>query len=194
MTDQAKTAWIAVDWGTTNLRIWALDSRGEPIARRSSTKGMSGLEPQEFEAVLVELVGDLLHADTRMPVIICGMAGSRQGWAEAPYRTVPCAPPSFADATRFDARDGRLDISILPGVKQRGPGRRDARRGNPDRGVSNARARAYRHLVPAGDPHQVGGAEGRTNRAFQNLHDRRAFCAPVGTIGAASRPWRYRAG
>jgi len=121
MTPQAKADWIAADWGTSNLRIWALDSGGGELAHRSSGKGMGTLGRDEFEPALLELIEDVLRPDARTPVIICGMAGSRQGWAEAPYKTVPCAPPSLTDATHVKAEDPRLDVRILPGIKQLKP-------------------------------------------------------------------------
>ncbi|CTQ57571.1 2-dehydro-3-deoxygalactonokinase [Roseibium album] len=121
MSLQAKADWIAVDWGTTNLRVWALDSSGCEMIHRSSDKGMGGLAANEFEPALLELVADLLAPEIKTPVIVCGMAGSRQGWAEAPYKTTPCTPPSLEDATVVHAADSRLDVRILPGIKQRDP-------------------------------------------------------------------------
>ncbi|MHA7776575.1 2-dehydro-3-deoxygalactonokinase [Roseibium sp. M-1] len=121
MTKDPKTAWLAVDWGTTNLRIWALAETGEVLAHRSSDKGMGKLARKDFEPALLDLAGDLLPDRTQTPVIVCGMAGSRQGWAEAPYETVPCPPPSLSEATRAPASDPRLDVRILPGIKQLTP-------------------------------------------------------------------------
>ena len=118
MTTHPKASWIAADWGTTNLRIWALDDDGRTLAHRSSGKGMGNLDRHDFEPALLELTDDLLAANAPTPVIVCGMAGSRQGWAEAPYVTVPCPPPSLSNATRVDAADPRLDVRILPGIKQ----------------------------------------------------------------------------
>ena len=48
--------WIAVDWGTSNLRVWALDAAGRVLATRRSDKGMGGLSPEAFEPALLELV------------------------------------------------------------------------------------------------------------------------------------------
>ncbi|WP_420333980.1 2-dehydro-3-deoxygalactonokinase [Roseibium sp.] len=121
MSLQAKADWIAVDWGTTNLRVWALDSRNEILAHRSSGKGMSSLARAEFEPALLTLVDDLVTHGTKTPVIICGMAGSRQGWAEAPYKSTPCSPPELRDATVVETADRRLDVRILPGIKQTEP-------------------------------------------------------------------------
>lgn len=38
MNTHPKASWIAADWGTTNLRIWALDEAGGILAHRSSEK------------------------------------------------------------------------------------------------------------------------------------------------------------
>ncbi|WP_417605165.1 2-dehydro-3-deoxygalactonokinase [Primorskyibacter flagellatus] len=113
--------WIAVDWGTSNVRAWIFDERGEAFATASSDKGMGSLDPAEFEPALIELVGQYLPETGKVPVIACGMVGARQGWAEAPYATCPCPPPGLADAVSATAADPRLDVSILPGVKQSGP-------------------------------------------------------------------------
>ncbi|GAB4531035.1 MAG: 2-dehydro-3-deoxygalactonokinase [Roseibium sp.] len=121
MTAATGIAWIAADWGTSNLRLWALDDRDRTIARRSSEKGMGKLTREDFEPALLELVGDLLTEGVRTPVIVCGMAGARQGWREAAYLTAPCRPPSLNEATLVETEDPRLDVRILPGVRQLDP-------------------------------------------------------------------------
>ena len=113
-------AWIAADWGTSHLRLWLFNQAGQVMARRSSDRGMGTLAPADFEPVLLELVATDLGSNT-VPVIICGMAGSRQGWAEAPYAAAPCGPPSIDDATPVATSDERLRVFILPGVKQAKP-------------------------------------------------------------------------
>ena len=114
-------AWIAADWGTSNLRVWAMGARGtEPLAEAQSGEGMGTLDPAGFEAALLRLVGEWL-GEARVPVIACGMVGSRQGWAEAPYRAVPCAPVVPGRLTQAAAADRRLDVRIVPGLKQESP-------------------------------------------------------------------------
>ncbi|MDE9449826.1 2-dehydro-3-deoxygalactonokinase [Aliiroseovarius sp. Z3] len=110
--------WIAVDWGTTHLRVWLMSAEGVALDHRSSDNGMGGLARDGFQPVLQAMLSDVLGTKP-LPVIICGMAGSRQGWAEAPYATAPCPPPGIVQATRF-ASDG-MDVHILPGVKQTSP-------------------------------------------------------------------------
>ncbi|UWR77084.1 2-dehydro-3-deoxygalactonokinase [Phaeobacter inhibens] len=119
-------AWIAADWGTTQLRLWVMDAQNQVIDRITSDRGMSRLGPQDYEPTLLGLLGGHLtpgdNSDVRaVPVICCGMAGSRQGWAEAPYATAPCPPPGIAEATRPVIQDKRLTVYLLPGIKTTDP-------------------------------------------------------------------------
>lgn len=111
--------WIALDWGTSNCRAWAMAEGAEPLAEARSDRGMATLSPEEFELALLALVGGwTLGPGT--PVIACGMLGAQQGWAEAPYRAVPC-PPLGPGAIRAPATDPRLDVRIIPGLSQARP-------------------------------------------------------------------------
>ncbi|MDV4169234.1 2-dehydro-3-deoxygalactonokinase [Rhodovulum sp. FJ3] len=113
------TAWIAADWGTSNLRLWAMGDDGTPVSERRSDRGMGTLSPDEFEGAFLDLAGDLI-GDGPCDVVICGMAGARQGWVEAAYTTTPCAPIAET-ATRVPTRDPRLNVRILPGLCQMSP-------------------------------------------------------------------------
>ncbi|MDW4497981.1 2-dehydro-3-deoxygalactonokinase [Sulfitobacter sp. D35] len=118
--DQSRPDWIAVDWGTSHLRLWRMSAAGDILQRIDSDKGMGRLSQQEFEPVLLDLLAPDLGADRPLTVICCGMVGSRQGWAEARYRAVPCKPPGLAEATVPDA-DPRLRVFLLPGLSQASP-------------------------------------------------------------------------
>ncbi|HKL69164.1 2-dehydro-3-deoxygalactonokinase [Salibaculum sp.] len=113
--------WLAVDWGTSHLRVWLMGPDGAVLDQRQSDRGMGHLSRDQFEPALLALVGDALPDGGSVPVIVCGMAGSRQGWAEAPYSAVPCAPPSIGSAVSVDTDDPRLCVSIVPGIKQVAP-------------------------------------------------------------------------
>ena len=114
------TDWLAVDWGTSHLRVWAMTQGGTVQTRRVSDAGMGTLGRDGFEPALLDLAGDLLDTG-KTPVVVCGMAGSRQGWAEAKYVPTPCTPPGIDRATHVPIRDPRLSVHILPGVKQTNP-------------------------------------------------------------------------
>jgi 2-dehydro-3-deoxygalactonokinase len=82
--------WIAVDWGTTNLRAWAMGAGPGAGRCRPRTTAWASLPRDGFEPALLRLIEPWLDSPGP-PVVACGMVGSRQGWCEAPYRTTPCA-------------------------------------------------------------------------------------------------------
>ena len=111
-----KPDWIAVDWGTSNMRAWAMTSGGSVLADVRSDQGMGGLAPDAFAPALRQAIAGWDH--TEVPIIACGMVGARQGWIEAPYAATPCTatPDGF---TKPDAGD--LDVHIIAGVMQANP-------------------------------------------------------------------------
>ena len=116
-----KTEWIAVDWGTTNLRAWVVSHAGLIIDQAGSDHGMGRLTPDQFEPALLDLIATFLPNDKITPIVCCGMVGARQGWIEAPYAFVPCAPSNAAILVCPKAIDPRIKIHILPGVAQTAP-------------------------------------------------------------------------
>tara|TARA_R110002020_G_scaffold416651_5_gene625917 strand:+ start:1651 stop:2571 length:921 start_codon:yes stop_codon:yes gene_type:complete len=116
--------WVAVDWGTSNLRAWGIAPDGSVTLERHSAKGMGKLARDEFPAALGELLDGVtgMHGGP-LDVLICGMAGARQGWLEAPYLVAPADLRGLlASAVRPDMPDGRLAPAILPGICQKAGG------------------------------------------------------------------------
>ncbi len=116
-------AWIAADWGGTNLRVWAMGDSGEVLAEAVSDAGAGSLYSVEFEPALLALIGPWLPESAPEPtlVLICGMAGGRQGWREAAYLKTPCAPLAPSAAVAPPVADSRLRVRILPGLAQAEP-------------------------------------------------------------------------
>jgi len=113
--------WIAVDWGTTNLRVTAMGAEG-PLATRTSDQGMARLAQEAFEGALLALIEDWLpQGGDKISVIACGMVGARQGWIEAAYRQVPCAPVDAGAMTKVPVKDPRFEMVIAPGLSQLAP-------------------------------------------------------------------------
>ena len=111
----ATADWIAADWGTTNLRLWAMKD-GEPLEMRSSDKSMAALSaPEAFAAELDRLT----KGWPSLPVIACGMVGARQGWIEVPYRPVPC--PATPALMPVPGNPGGRPVLIAGGVMQTQP-------------------------------------------------------------------------
>ncbi len=111
--------WIAVDWGTSNLRVWAMGPAGV-LAEDSSNRGMGTLQRDQFEAALLELIEPWLVAGRVMTVIAAGMVGARQGWMEAPYAKVPSVP-LVANKMVKPVCDPRMRVHICHGLSQAKP-------------------------------------------------------------------------
>ncbi len=118
-TAPTETDWVAVDWGTSNLRVWSMTDAGEILDHVHSDGGMATLKPNEFEPTLLGLISGWLD-DRHIPVIACGMVGAKQGWIEAPYLTVPC-PVDIAPSARVPTSDPHLDVEIIAGICQSSP-------------------------------------------------------------------------
>lgn len=121
MSGLAGLEWIAADWGTTNLRVWAMGCGGAVLARAESADGMSTLDRAGYEPALLALVGGWLPAAGRVAVVACGMVGSRQGWIEAPYAAVPCPVLTPGRLVTPVLTETRLSVHVIPGLKQEAP-------------------------------------------------------------------------
>ena len=116
--NNVRADWIAVDWGTSHMRAWAMSASGTVLAEARSDRGMATLDRDGFEPELLRVAGDWFDGPTT--VIACGMVGSRQGWVEAPYASVPC--PALPDGfTRAPTMDPNLQVHVIPGIKQTSP-------------------------------------------------------------------------
>ena len=122
-----KPAYAAVDWGTSSFRLWLMDAEDTVLAERRSSEGMTTAAQTGFPQVLTAHLS-ALAAPSDLPVIVCGMAGARQGWVEAGYVDVPAPLPAIlAGAVRVSGID--RDVRILPGLAQRHADAPDVMRG-----------------------------------------------------------------
>jgi 2-dehydro-3-deoxygalactonokinase len=122
----ASPAFVGVDWGTSSFRGWLMSARGETLAESRGGEGMLHCVDAGFAPVLRGHLARLC-APEGAPVLICGMAGARQGWVEAPYLETPTRLDALHQgAIRVDAPG---DIRILPGVAQRRREQPDVMRG-----------------------------------------------------------------
>ncbi len=98
--------WIALDWAADRQRVWAM--QGGDIVSETAHEGGLTVTPQG----LISLISDWL-SDKPLPVIACGLLGPVSG-------TIPCAP--LADgAWSMDLGDPRVDLHVIPGLKQKTP-------------------------------------------------------------------------
>ena len=82
---------------------------------------------QEWEAAYTALDA-MIGSWPRLPVIMSGMIGSRQGWAEAPYANCPAATENIVMALATVEHAGRT-IALVPGLACENGGMPDVMRG-----------------------------------------------------------------
>jgi 2-dehydro-3-deoxygalactonokinase len=123
--------WIAVDWGTSRLRAWGLGPDGRTLFAAEAEQGMARLAPADYPGVLTALLAPHLPPEVApLDVVICGMAGARQGWMEARYLPVPADLNALARHAVTPPMPGSaLRPRILPGLCQSRAGAEDVMRG-----------------------------------------------------------------
>lgn len=115
----ADAALIAVDWGTTRCRAMLLDRDGAVLAEADSADGIGALGGAGHEEAFEALVANW----PKLPAIMAGMVGSRQGWHEAAYVGVPTSPDALAGGLlKFETSD-RRPVAIVPGLVLRSEAR-----------------------------------------------------------------------
>jgi len=118
-------AWIALDWGTSSLRGARFDAEGRVTEERASARGILTVPKGGFPGVFEEHFGDWM-APPGTRCLISGMAGSQQGWKEAPY----CAcPANLHDVAAQLAWVEVRRIAIVPGLSCEHTGAPDVMRG-----------------------------------------------------------------
>lgn len=107
---------IAIDWGTSNVRLWVMDKDGHVLDEQRSNKGMSQLATSDYPKVVDELLAPY-DLPSFISIVICGMAGARAGWQEAPYLSLPaCFEDLATHAVRLS--DYHYPVSIIGGMAQ----------------------------------------------------------------------------
>ena len=103
-------AFLAIDWGTTNRRVFLIEG-GRVTRTERDDKGVTSVSDFAAEAAGIRArFGDL-------PMLMAGMVGSNIGWQAAPYVPAPAGIGELAaNLLRIDER-----TAIVPGVSVTGP-------------------------------------------------------------------------
>ena len=120
-----KPQLIGLDWGTTSCRAYLIGANGVVLARMNDGPGILKVENGAFGAALDAMIG---RWDGKLPVILSGMIGSRQGWVEAPYVHCPAATENIVAALARIEHAGRT-IALVPGLSCENGGMPDVMRG-----------------------------------------------------------------
>jgi len=111
----SEAAYIAGDWGTSNLRLF-LCAHDDRVIETVSGPGAAESRGR-FAAVFDSLTAEWCGKHGPLPTVLCGMAGSAFGWLEAPY--LHC-PEDVADIASSLASP-RAGVHIIPGMRCSNP-------------------------------------------------------------------------
>jgi 2-dehydro-3-deoxygalactonokinase len=117
---------LAIDWGLSSFRAWRLGPDGTVRQRLAAPEGIRGVASGGFPDALAALLAPFGERAGE-PVLLCGMVGSRQGWAEAPYAPCPARAEDIAGALL--PVPGAAPVFIVPGLRCRVGGVADVMRG-----------------------------------------------------------------
>lgn len=118
----ADPAFLAVDWGSTHRRVYAIDAAGAVAATKQDECGVLAMAGGDFAGEIAGLrarFGDV-------PVLCAGMVGSNRGWVSVPYLPCPVDLPALAAGLHW-VEPGRS--AIVPGLCAIADGRGDVMRG-----------------------------------------------------------------
>jgi 2-dehydro-3-deoxygalactonokinase len=159
----AKTPFAAVaDWGTTRFRLWTLDADGNVLEESRGDDGLISAKETGFETLLERHLASV-DAPDDLPAVICGMAGSRTGWIEAPYMNLPAGLEGVvAAAVRVPAK---RHVIMLPGVARRNEDAPDVMRGEETKllGLVHRGTRDAVVVMPGTHAKWVHIADGKLN-------------------------------
>ncbi|NDL65892.1 2-dehydro-3-deoxygalactonokinase [Acerihabitans arboris] len=106
-------SYIAIDWGSTNLRAW-LYLDGELVDTQRSEAGVTRLGDRSAEQVFRDVVAPWRRHD--VPVIMAGMVGSNAGWVPVPYLQCPTRLTDLAGRLTRVAQAAPSAAWIIPGI------------------------------------------------------------------------------
>ena len=107
---------VAVDWGSSQFRAYLLDGNGTVIEKTENNRGIYTGRESSFEDVLYSSCNRWFDHVPGLPVFMCGMVGSREGWVETKYLKCPITADELGKRlVRVpDIRDN--PIFIVPGI------------------------------------------------------------------------------
>ena len=106
------TITILGDWGTSRLRLFRM--AGGQVVERAEGPGIGSLAGGPADALRTALAPWTASGEA-LQVVLCGMAGSRNGIVEAPYAECPAAVSDWRALAARVGLDGAA-VTVMPGL------------------------------------------------------------------------------
>ena len=85
---------ICVDWGTTNLRAYAVANDGTVVEHVENNQGLRS-NPDSYSDCLEAVIHGWIDDAGRLHVFVLGMVGGGGGWEKGPPKSPPAFGPTF---------------------------------------------------------------------------------------------------
>ncbi|WP_034918135.1 2-dehydro-3-deoxygalactonokinase [Erwinia sp. 9145] len=156
------TSYIAIDWGSTNLRAWYY-RQGECCDERRSEAGVTRLNGRTPAEVFASVTDG--WPVNELPVVMAGMVGSNAGWLSVPYLSCPVALNEIASRlTRVEDK-----AWIVPGLSVNRPDNQNVMRGEETQLLGAAQLAPGTYYVMPGTHCKWVRAEGGTIADFRTV-------------------------
>lgn len=116
IASQAPVRFIAVDWGSSRLRVSALDAAGSAARTAATDAGILGLARPRQREVLRSLLDPMIAAYPHAAVVGAGMIGSRNGMVETTPVALPATAADVARAMVPVRIDAQTTMTVSPGL------------------------------------------------------------------------------
>lgn len=81
--------YLALDWGTTNFRAFAMDEQGQVVDEQQAKLGLLQVANGQFAQTLESILVNWIDEYQSLPIVMAGMVGSAQGWKAVDYLNTP---------------------------------------------------------------------------------------------------------
>ena len=104
------------------MRYWVINREDEKLIKEKSIPlGIKFINQKNFENILVNEFQGYLSEDLIIDILCCGMVGSKQGWKDSGYFSVPFTPEFYKKLVFIKTKNKKLNVYIVPGLKQNNP-------------------------------------------------------------------------
>ncbi len=112
--------FVVMDWGSTNIRAF-LYIDGKQTEVKKSAEGVTVVRGKDCEGAFDRLTSEWFAKHGPLPVIMAGMVGSINGWADAQYLKCPVDLAELPDHLTEVKHSKGYKIRIIPGLCVKDP-------------------------------------------------------------------------
>lgn len=114
--DLKNTAYLIIDWGTTNFRAFAMTRSDELLATKEAPLGLLQVTDGKFDIALEGLLTEWGIEFKSLPIYMAGMVGSAKGWVNVPYAKAPASAQQLVEHSHKMTLPWGASAFIIPGV------------------------------------------------------------------------------